>query len=200
MRWLVRRQFTDGAWATVKTIELRNEANDRESGVTHYAAAPVLNTQQLVATWRQHVKSQGRWRSQAIPVDIKDKGVYLVEAVTADLRAYTILFISDLGLITKGTHGRLVAFTADRKSGEPIPDAIISSHDATTKTDAHGLAEVNSNRMGTHLTWSRLSSLTKALISQPRASTLIGCAILRDLDRLRLHRPAGIQAGTSGPF
>jgi uncharacterized protein YfaS (alpha-2-macroglobulin family) len=143
MRFVVRDQFTDDAWQTVRTWRVREDAgNDREKGVTEYANAPVLNQQQLVTTWRQHIKSQGRWRQESIPVEVPGKGVYLVEAVREQKRAYTILMVSDLALITKSAHGRMVAFTANRKSGEPVSNVTLQSDNTTTKTDAHGLADI----------------------------------------------------------
>ena len=142
MRFVVRDQFTADAWQQVRTWRVRGNENDRDSGVTQYANAPVLNQQQLVTTWRQHVKSLGRWRQQAIPVEVSGKGVYLVEAVHEQQRAYTILMISDMALITKASRGRLVAYTVDRKSGNPIAGATLQSATTTTKSDAHGLADI----------------------------------------------------------
>jgi alpha-2-macroglobulin len=142
MRYLVRDQFTYDSWQQVRTWRISGNADDRDSGVTQYATAPVLNQQQLVATWRQHVKSQGRWRQQSIPVEVSAQGVYLVEAVRDQQRAYTILMISDLALITKSSRGRLVAYAVDRKSGNPVSGATIQSDTLTTKTDAHGLADI----------------------------------------------------------
>jgi uncharacterized protein YfaS (alpha-2-macroglobulin family) len=143
MRFVIRDQFTNDAWQQVRTWRVRGSGNDRDSNVTQFANAPVLNQQQLVATWRQHVKSLGRWRQQSIPVEISAKGVYLVEAVHEQQRAYTILMISDLALITKTSRGRMVAFAVDRKSGNPISGASLQSFNSTvTKTDAHGLADL----------------------------------------------------------
>jgi alpha-2-macroglobulin len=141
MRFVVRDQFTADAWDQIRTWRYPNE-NDRDSNVTQYATAPVLNQQQLVATWRQHVKAEGRWRQQSIPVEVSGKGVYLVEAVHNEQRAYTILLVSDLALITKTTRGRVVAFTADRKSGNPIPGVAIQTRDLTARTDSNGLADI----------------------------------------------------------
>ena len=142
MRYTVRDQFTDDAWQQVRTWRIRGNGNDRESNVTQYANAPVLNQQQMVATWRQHVKSLGRWRQQSIPVEVTGKGVYLVEAVHEQQRAYTVLMISDMALITKSGRGRTVAYTADRISGKPIAGATILLASRNTKTDSQGLADL----------------------------------------------------------
>jgi uncharacterized protein YfaS (alpha-2-macroglobulin family) len=147
MRFVVRDQFTDNAWQEVHTWKIRGNTNDREPasntpGQTQYANAPLLNQQQLVTTWRQHIKSLGRWRQQAIPVDVPGKGVYLVEAVREKQLAYTILMVSDLALITKSSRGRLVAFTVNRKTGNPAAGVTLQTASVTTKSDGSGLADI----------------------------------------------------------
>ena len=204
MRFLVRDQFDEDAWKQVRTWRVGSPENDREtiSNVTQFAALPVLNQQQLVATWRQHVKSEGRWRQQAIPVEISGKGVYLVEAVFKDKSAYTLLMISDLSMITKTAQGRVVAFTVDRKSGNPIPNVTIQTASVTTKTDAHGLADLavagtknpNSDQPqifamnGPDFAVSSLSSYTLASDNSSK------------LHRLRLHRPPRLPPRPPGAF
>jgi alpha-2-macroglobulin len=142
MRFAIRDQFDSDAWTQIRSRRPHTNSNERESNVTSYAAAPVLNSQQLVATWKQHVKSLGRWRSQSIPVEVKDKGVYVVEAVQGDLRAYTLVFISDLALITKASGSRVLAFAADRKSGQPIAGADLSALTSSVRTDENGLVDI----------------------------------------------------------
>src|SRR5262249_25145646 len=114
---------------------------------THYAEAPVLNPQQLVLTFVQPVRSHSRWERETVPVGVKDKGVYLVEAVRRDLRAYTILIASGIVLVSKAAKGRIVNFVVDRNTGEPIRDASIwgitrDSRSAAVKTDAEGMADL----------------------------------------------------------
>jgi len=98
----------------------------RSSKVASYAEAPLLNPQQLVATWHQTVASTERWETQTVPVEIKGKGVYLVEAVNQQLRAYTIVIVSDLAMITKQAPGRMVALVVNRKTGAPAPNAEVT--------------------------------------------------------------------------
>ena len=43
--------------------------------------------------------------------------MYLVEAVRKDLRAYTILMVSDMVMITKTGKGRIVNVVVDRNTG-----------------------------------------------------------------------------------
>src|SRR5438552_16597566 len=50
----------------------------------------------------------------------QEPGVYLVEAVNGDLRAYSIAIVTNLTMIEKTTkHGQVVVYLVDRKTGAP---------------------------------------------------------------------------------
>ncbi len=84
-----------------------------------FAQVPLLNASQVVATWRERLPSMRDTEARQIPLDLPGPGVYVVEAVNARLKAYTIVLVSDVGLVTKTAPGRIVAFAADRSNGEP---------------------------------------------------------------------------------
>jgi alpha-2-macroglobulin len=94
---------------------------------TYYAAAPLLNPPQLVLSFIQPLGSKISWKSTEVPIPVKDKGVFLVEAVHGSLRAYTIVLVSDSALVTKISRSRILAWLANRDTGEPVPNATISS-------------------------------------------------------------------------
>ncbi|MGA3023631.1 MAG: MG2 domain-containing protein [Bryobacteraceae bacterium] len=147
METLLRAQFSQESRHRIRAAFSRRPARTRN--VASYAEAPLLNAQQLVATWRQPVTSVGRWETQTVPIEVKGKGVYLVEAVHKQLRAYTIVMVSDLAMITKQAPGRMVALVVHRKTGQPVPDAEVTlwsntnTHVATKswKADAQGLVD-----------------------------------------------------------
>src|ERR1019366_8115541 len=139
----LRNQFTESPSAHWET---KPTAPAAATGGTQYAEAPVLNAQQLVLTFRHSPKSHNRWQSQNVDVAVNGRGVYLVEAVHGELRAYTILMVSDLVMVTKTGSGRIVNFLADRNTGEPVRGAelFLLTRDArkgTAESDANGLAE-----------------------------------------------------------
>jgi uncharacterized protein YfaS (alpha-2-macroglobulin family) len=144
MRDTVRRQFSAPARASIhERLALR-----RRSNVTNLADAPLLNSQQVVAKWTQSVVSGGRWDMQTVPLEIKGKGVYLVEAVHGALRAYTIVMITDLAMITKSAPGRAVAYLVNRQSGNPVADAGVTLWEAKQQprllqSGAQGLVDVS---------------------------------------------------------
>ncbi len=83
------------------------------------------------------------------------KGVYLVEATDGKLRAYTIVVITEIAIITKAGPGRLMSFVVDRRSGDPIAGMpvrvwIDQKEVASKTTDAQGLVDtaINAGQAG----------------------------------------------------
>src|SRR5450759_5042764 len=81
----LRNQFTESPRAHWET---KPAAPAPATGGKQYAEAPVLNSQQLVLTCQHTPKSHNRWESQNVDVAVTGRGVYLVEAVRGELRAY----------------------------------------------------------------------------------------------------------------
>jgi len=124
MEFLLRDQFSTDSRHRIRAAFSRKPG--RSDKVAAYAEAPLLNSEQLVSTWHQTVASTERWETQTVPVEVKGKGVYLVEAVNKQLRAYTIVIVSDLAMITKQAPGRMVALVVSRKTGAPAPGAEVT--------------------------------------------------------------------------
>lgn len=141
----LRAQFTESPSAHFES--LLPKATPPASKGTHYAEAPVLNSQQLVLTFQQPVHGQSRWQQETVEIGVKDKGVYLVEAVHHDSRAYTILMLSDIAMITKTGPDRLVNLVVNRATGQPISGARVrllarDQHLQDAETNADGIAEM----------------------------------------------------------
>ena len=56
----------------------------------------------------------------------KEKGAFVIRASYKNRVAYTGFFVTDIGTITEASNNALLAFTVDRKTGEPINDVDIS--------------------------------------------------------------------------
>lgn len=111
-----------------------------------YARVPLLNPDQLRRSWRQVLTPlDNRWDTRMISLGKLDPGVYLVEAVNGDLRAYTIALVTDLTMLSKVTEdGEMLVYSVDRRSGEPRDDVDIKivrgqKVVAEGKTDKQGL-------------------------------------------------------------
>ncbi len=93
--------------------------------VSDYARVPLLNPDMLVSSWREPLPPlENEYDPRMIPLGKQSPGVYLVEAVENDLRAYTVVVVTDLTMIDKTTReGELLIYCVDRKTGEPRPGA-----------------------------------------------------------------------------
>jgi len=111
-----------------------------------FAQVPLLNPDQVVTTWRELLPNHRDAEVRRVPVDLPQPGIYVVEAVNDLLRAYTIVIVSDVGLVTKTSPGQMLFFAADRFTGEPAADCavrvIVSQKTvAEGRTSADGLFE-----------------------------------------------------------
>ena len=145
IRLFLRGQFTESVSAHFRPPKepARPAAGNKEN---YFAETPVLNRDQLVLSFVQPL-SKANWSSLTVPIHVRDKGVYLVEAARAGLRAYTIVIKSNLVLVTKVGREHILGFVADRISGEPIPDATLyvstrNANPATFTTNSNGLASI----------------------------------------------------------
>ncbi len=152
LRNIARSQFTSDSrgqirdWLAPREQEAASRKNAAPVPATQYAAVPVLNPQQVVAVWEQHIPPGKRWSSRTVRINVKDKGVYLVEATNGKLRAYTIVSITSLVLLSKTSTGRVMLRAVDRVNGAPVAgcDILVWLNGKTGKrltTDAQGVAE-----------------------------------------------------------
>lgn len=118
-----------------------------------YASVPLLNSQQIRARWKQPLTPlENEWDSRLISLGQPGAGVYLIEAVNGDLRAYTIAIVTDLTMINKtAPDGSLLVYAVDRKSGEPRPNVkveIVKGKKtlADGNTDASGILRTKIER------------------------------------------------------
>jgi uncharacterized protein YfaS (alpha-2-macroglobulin family) len=95
--------------------------------VADYPPVPLLNSNQLVTSWREQLPHlDNQYDQRSIPLGKRESGVYLVEAIGGELRAYTIVIVTDLALVEKlSQSGDLLVYAVDRKSGEPRADTRI---------------------------------------------------------------------------
>ncbi|MCI0659832.1 MAG: MG2 domain-containing protein, partial [Acidobacteria bacterium] len=129
------RIFKRSVYLKVKNYfrsQLRREArttfNDRyRSGeqitldAAEYAGLPLLNPGQLRYSFRQILAPlDNQYDTRMVPLRQLGAGVYIVEAVKDDLRAYTIAVVTDMTMINKTTaDGEMLLYLVDRKSGKP---------------------------------------------------------------------------------
>jgi uncharacterized protein YfaS (alpha-2-macroglobulin family) len=144
VRDFMRSQYSPQSRAKIREAQAEAQRS-KISTATEFAMVPLLNSRQLVARWREEASSGVISENSEIPIDLKS-GVYIVESTDGTLRAYTVLIVSKLGLVTKTAPGQLLAYTVDRHSGAPVQNASVllwgSKKEVVHLTsDASGLSE-----------------------------------------------------------
>ncbi|MGA2989034.1 MAG: alpha-2-macroglobulin family protein [Candidatus Korobacteraceae bacterium] len=146
LRDFFRRQFSADARAEIRQLNSERVRKSRISGAAGFADVPLLNQQQLVARWRVELPPKYISEASDLPLESLDPGAYLLEVTDGRYKAYTVLLVSRMALVTKGAPGQLVAFTTDRQTGEPFAGSTITvwrkkAVAAQFKTDGQGLGE-----------------------------------------------------------
>ena len=111
IRNFFRSQFSAHSRTLIR--ESQGEASKSRTPATMFAQMPLLNSKQLVARWRQDVPPRFFSERQDVPIEKLDKGVYVIEATDGHLRAYTLLVVTELAVVTKSAPGQLLAFAVD---------------------------------------------------------------------------------------
>ena len=126
---------------------------------------------------------------------------------TSDLRAYTILIVSDIALVTKTGKGRVVNLLVNRRTGEPIPGATVwlegrDKNYGSSETDADGIRRFRLSRQASRRC-PRHRARRRPNKDDFAVNTLAGYAFgvnREDLDGLRLHRSARLPSRPHRPF
>jgi hypothetical protein len=126
------------------------EARRTPLNVADYATLPILNPDQMVSRWSEQLPPlTNDYDRRPVPIGKQAPGVYVVEAVNKDLRAYGLVMVTDLTLVQKTTRdGNLLVYAVNRQTGAPRAGVQISvtrgkQSLATGATDNQGLYRAN---------------------------------------------------------
>ncbi len=121
LRSFLRGQVTPAYRAGRRAVDDQNQVAQRVAlNQTTFAQVPLLNPDQLVTSWREILPDRRDAEMRRVPLAVRDPGIYVVEAVANTLRAYTIVVVSDAGLVVKAAPGQMLVFAAHRLTGEPL--------------------------------------------------------------------------------
>jgi uncharacterized protein YfaS (alpha-2-macroglobulin family) len=116
---------------------------------TDFARVPLLNESQMVTNWREKLPPlEDVYDRRMISLGKREPGVYLVEAVHDDLRAFGILIVTDLATVQKTSKdGSMLVYAVERKTGQPregVQVQVIRKKADVTKgaTDKQGLLKL----------------------------------------------------------
>lgn len=146
IRDFFRHQYSAESRAAIRDWHSGKAQRSNVTGASQFAQVPLLNSSQLVARWKVNLPPKYVSESSDLPVESLPAGAYLIEATDGEYKAYSVLLISQVGLITKTSPGRVLAFTADRSTGAPVAECKVSIyHDkkiaTTLVTNKDGIAE-----------------------------------------------------------
>ncbi len=146
IRDFIRAQFSPDSRHKIRLWEMGGGEQPKGPKVESFAQVPILNQRQVVSVWKWTVPSHEQWESMSITIPVSEKGVYLVEATDGRLRAYTVVVITDIAIITKSGQGRLMSIVVERRSGNPIAGIpvrvwIDQQEVASKATDQQGLVD-----------------------------------------------------------
>jgi uncharacterized protein YfaS (alpha-2-macroglobulin family) len=148
VRRFFRSQFSMESRNFFRAKQASLARRSRIVGVAQFAQIPLLNDHQLVARWRQEMPPTYISDSQDLPIDPLPVGLYLVEATDGHYKAYTLLMVSRMVLITRTTSGTILAYAVDRQSGAPVAHVQVKfgfgrNQEGSAETDADGVAELH---------------------------------------------------------
>ncbi|HUY82013.1 MAG TPA: alpha-2-macroglobulin family protein [Acidobacteriaceae bacterium] len=126
VRRFFRGQFSEQSRDYFRAKQASLARRSRVVGVAEFAQIPLLNNKQLVARWVQVLPPTYISDSQDLPIQPLSAGLYLVEATDGHYKAYTLLIVSRMVLITRTTPGQMLAWAVDRQTGAPVSDAQVS--------------------------------------------------------------------------
>ncbi|HEV2350898.1 MAG TPA: MG2 domain-containing protein [Terriglobia bacterium] len=144
IREFLRRQISWETRVRRHSAQVAKKISRIPLDLTSYAQVPLLNRQQLVISWRELLPRTRDTEWQDISVDLHAKGLYLVEVTNAGLRAYTLLMITDLALVSKSAPGQILLFVVHRDTGAPVQGAqtaVFNNHEEVARgvTDGQGI-------------------------------------------------------------
>jgi uncharacterized protein YfaS (alpha-2-macroglobulin family) len=183
IRDFFRYQFTSDARASLREKQSALSRRSRIVSAAQFAQIPILNDRQLVARWRQLVPSTYISDSNDLAVPSLGEGLYLVEATDGNFKAYTLLMVSQMALVTRTAPGGVLGYVVDRTSGAPIAGVDVSAgfaqqQSATAITDADGVVQlaIAGSKTEQDNFWVVASRNNQVAVSTPQSYSLTASA------------------------
>ena len=147
IRAFFRNQFSRDARHAMREHQTSARRSSRILRAEEFAQIPLLNESQLVARWQQLVPPTFISDANDLAVPKLGAGLYLLEATDGRYKAYTLLMVTEMALVTRTTSGTVVAYVVDRVTGQPVAGAKVDAGFGqklitTATTDANGTAQL----------------------------------------------------------
>jgi len=147
IRDFFRHQFSHEARSFLREHQSSLKRRSRIVSEAQFAQIPILNQSQLVSRWRQLVPATYISDTNDLAVPKLTAGLYLIEATDGRFKAYTLLMVTQMALVTRTSSGNFITYVVDRSTGQPIAGAKVDAGFsqklvATAITDANGTAQL----------------------------------------------------------
>lgn len=121
----IRSQVSKKARVAVNKTLYKDDSAPRRNPLNHsdFQKIPLLNDYGLTESWREKLPKIAQTNYSTIPLATNEPGVYLVEAAHGDLRAYTLVFVTDVVVMSKSWSDQLIVYAVNRKTGQPVEGA-----------------------------------------------------------------------------
>jgi alpha-2-macroglobulin len=130
-------------------VEEDDTSNRTPLNVADYARVPLLNPDQMVSSWREKLPPlEDVYDRRMISLGRREPGVYLIEAVNGDLRAYGITIVTDIATVQKTSpDGSMLVYAVERRTGAPREGVRVQvvrgkKDEASGATDKQGLLRI----------------------------------------------------------
>lgn len=147
IRDFFRNQFSARARSSLRAHQSSLQRRSRIVSEAEFAQIPILNQSQLVARWRQLLPPTYISDRNDLAVPSLSAGLYLLEATDGRFKAYTLLMVTQMALVTRTNSSGIIAYAVDRATGQPIAGAKIDAgfgqkQIASSVTVADGTAQL----------------------------------------------------------
>ncbi len=147
IRDFFRHQFSHEARSFLREHQSSLKRRSRIVSEAQFAQIPILNQSQLVSRWHQLVPATYISDTNDLAVPKLTAGLYLIEATDGRFKAYTLLMVTQMALVTRTSSGNVITYVVDRSTGQPIAGAKVDAGFsqrlvATAITDANGTAQL----------------------------------------------------------
>ncbi len=179
MRSWLRHQFSHEARESLRDRQATVSRKSRIVSAAEFAQIPLLNSNQLVARWRQQVPATFISDANKLAVPKLEAGLYLLEATEGNFKAYTLINVTPWALITRTGANSVLAFLVDRGTGAPIAGATVeagfgqkSLAKGTTGKDGTAPLQVQGSPAEQENFWVVASQGNKVAITTPSSYSL----------------------------
>ena len=106
-RLLPATSFRTRRGGAARSPERDRQRSSRIVSEAEFAQIPILNQSQLVSRWRQLVPATYISDANDLAVPKLNAGLYLLEATDGRYKAYTLLMVTEMALVTRTTSGNV---------------------------------------------------------------------------------------------